>query len=165
MPSFVHLSKTHPDLTCMCGEKAVLDELDCVLLLDSPSQQLLSYDTTFQLGDFYTLFSTSPVIPAAFLIHECKLQAVHEDFFSTCTKLSKSLRSANFPIVTDEERGIVNAVSASLPRASNIRCWNHLLQNVALWIHSHGATGADFSVYLTDVRNIFYQASEDDYRS
>ena len=53
IPSFVHWIKTHPDLMCICGEKAILDELDRVLLLDSPSQQLLSYDTTFQLGDFY----------------------------------------------------------------------------------------------------------------
>jgi len=42
--------------------------------------ELLSYDTTFQLGDFYvsvlcfrhTLFKEAPVIPAAFLVHERK---------------------------------------------------------------------------------------------
>ena len=78
MPSFIHLIKTYPDLVCIYGEKSMLNELDRILLLDSPSCQLLSYDTTFQLGDFYisilsfrhTLFTKSPVMPAAFLIYE-----------------------------------------------------------------------------------------------
>ena len=52
MPSFIHLIKTHPDLVCVCGEAAMLEELDHVLLLDSPSHQLLSYYTTFQLGNY-----------------------------------------------------------------------------------------------------------------
>ena len=142
------------------GEKAMRDELNRVLLLDSPSQQLLSYDTTFQLGDFYilvlafrhTLFSKPPLIPAAFLIHEpTKRQAIHEEFFVTCAKLCKSLGSANFPIVTDQERGIVKAVSAIIPGASHIRCWNHLLRDITRWLRNHGATSADISVYLIDV--------------
>ena len=53
VPSFVHSIKTYPDLVCICDEKSMLNELDRVLPLDSPSCQLLSYDTTFQLGDFY----------------------------------------------------------------------------------------------------------------
>ena len=123
---------------CICEVKAMLDELDHVLLLDSPSQQLLSYDPTFQLGDFqisvlasrHALFSKPSVIPAAFLIHERKLQTIHKEFFVTCTKLCKSLGSTNFPIVTDEEKGIVNAISAIILGASHIRCWNHLFKVV-----------------------------------
>ena len=172
MPSFVYSIKTHPDLMCICGEKTMLDELYRVLLLASPSQQLLSYDTNFYLGDFYvsvlscqhTLFSASPIIPAAFLIHERKRQGIHEEFLSMCTKLCKSLTSASFSIVTNEERGIVNAVSTTLTRASNERCWNHLLRNVTRWLCSHGATSADISVYVADLRNVFHQGSEDGYR-
>ena len=82
MPEFVHKVKTYPDMLCKCGHKAILDELDTVLLLQSPSPQLMSYDTMFQLGDFYvsvltfrhTLFKESPVIPATFLVHERKFQ-------------------------------------------------------------------------------------------
>ena len=89
MPEFVHKIETYPDTLCVCGHKAILDEFDKVLLLHSPSPQLMSYDTTFQLGDFYvsvftfrhTLFKESPVIPATFLIHERKFQYCHEQLF------------------------------------------------------------------------------------
>ena len=82
MPDFVHVIRTHPDLVCICAHKALLEELDRVLLVESSSPQLLSYDTTFQLGDFYistltfrrTLFEEAPVIPAAFILHEKKTE-------------------------------------------------------------------------------------------
>ena len=53
LPNFLHTICTHPDLVCVCGNKALFAKLDRVLIIDSPSAQLLSYDTTFQLGDFY----------------------------------------------------------------------------------------------------------------
>ena len=98
MPDFIHQIKTFPDLVCVCGQIAMFQELDHVLLVKSPSPQLLSYDTTFQLGDSYvsvlsfrhTLFKEVPVTPAAFLIHERKFQPYHEEFLATCTKLAHS---------------------------------------------------------------------------
>ena len=67
----------------------VLEEFDRVLLLGS-SEQLLSYDTTFQLGDSYvspllfhhTLFLEYPSIPAFFLSMNASLQKSTESFFS-----------------------------------------------------------------------------------
>ena len=50
---FIHVVITHLDLVCVCGSKELLQEFDRVLLLQSPVAQLLSYDTTIQLGDFY----------------------------------------------------------------------------------------------------------------
>ena len=116
----------------------MLNELDCVLLLDSPSCQLLSYDTTFQSGDFYisilsfphSLFTKSPVMPAAFLLYECKLQAYHAEFFDVCTKLCSSQKNTTFPIVKDEEKAFVNAIAAILPKATHLRCWNHILCDI-----------------------------------
>ena len=172
MPDFIHQIKTFPDLVCVCGQKAMLQELDRVLLVKSPSPQLLSYDTTFQLGDFYvsvlsfrhTLFKETPVIPAAFLIHERKFQPHHEEFLATCTKLAHSLRKCSYPVITDEERGIVNAITSTLPAAIRLRCWNHIFQDVTRWLCSHGAKSEEISIYLTDVRDLFHQASEVEYR-
>ena len=118
LPDFVHAICTHPHLVCICINKELLDELDCVLLVQSPSPQLLSYDTTFQLGDFYvstlafrhTLFKEAPVIPVAFLIHERKLQACHDELFGICCKLVPALK----PIVTDEEQTYVNTPKVTL---------------------------------------------------
>lgn len=90
LPEFVWVIQTYLSLICVCGMQEVLDQLDRLLLVDSPSQQLLSYDTTFQLGYFYvspllfrhTLFTESPVLPALFLIHERKFETAHEQLFN-----------------------------------------------------------------------------------
>ena len=37
VPDFVQSIRTHPDLVCVCGSKALHDELDRVLMVDSPS--------------------------------------------------------------------------------------------------------------------------------
>ena len=63
----------------------MLGELEKVLYFDT-TEQCLSYDTTFQLGDFYVLalffrhiiFRENPCMPALFLIHERKFQQHHE---------------------------------------------------------------------------------------
>ena len=74
------------------------------------------YDTTFQLGDFYvspllfrhTLFSSSPVIPVLFLVHERKFQLVHDEFMKQLARLVPSLVAEKWkvPLVTDDEAGI-----------------------------------------------------------
>ena len=122
MPDFIHERKTQPDLVCVCNQKVMFQELDRVLLLDSPSPQLVTYNTAFQPGDFYisiftfrhTLFKEAPVMPAAFLIHERKFHSSHEELLIICTKLARLLRKTTHPIVTDEEKVIVNAVTNNL---------------------------------------------------
>ena len=44
LPEFVWVIQTYPDLICVCGMKKVLDQLDRLLLINSPLTQLLSYD-------------------------------------------------------------------------------------------------------------------------
>ena len=112
-------------------------------MLDS-TPQLLSYDTTFQLGDFYvsilsfrhTLFKEKHVIPAAFLllVHERKFSTYHKELFTVCNKLVPSLRRTTYPLVTDEERAIVNAISEIFPNIPQLRCWNHIFRNITRWL-------------------------------
>ena len=83
IPGFVWKIVTYPDLVIF-GLQELLEELDKVLLLDC-DHQLLSYDTTFQLGDFYvspllfrhTVFNNRPTIPAIFMLHERKKTETH----------------------------------------------------------------------------------------
>ena len=99
LPQFVWFIQTYPDLLCICGIQEILDQLDRILLIDSSFPQLLSYDTTFKLGDFYVstllfrhvIFKESPVIPALFLIHERRFQSTHEIFFQIAIKKVPSL--------------------------------------------------------------------------
>ena len=130
LPQFVWLIQTFPDLICVCGIKEILDQFDCVLLVDLVNPQLLSYDTTFQLGDFYvssllfrhTIFKESPVIPALFLIHERKFQSAHEILFRIAKEKVPSLSRSVYPIVTDEEKAINNAITNIIPNARRLRC-------------------------------------------
>ena len=86
---------TYSDLVSVFGQKALLYELGKVLLLKSLPPQLLSYDTTFQLGDFYisvlsfhhTLFKEAPTILAAFLLNERKFEEHHKEMLNICIKL------------------------------------------------------------------------------
>ena len=81
---FVWKIITFPALVCIFGLKEILEEFDKVLQPEHGSQ-FLSYDTTFQLGDFYVstllfrhiVFKEQPCIPAMFLIHERKLMETH----------------------------------------------------------------------------------------
>ena len=123
LDNFVKIITTFPNLVVICGLNNLLAELDMVLQLDSNQYQLLSYDTTFELGDFYlspllyrhTLFKSCPAIPALFLIHERKFQRDHETFMEYLSTLVPTLGKGKkrVPLVTDEEAGI-NAVSKLL---------------------------------------------------
>ena len=116
LENYVKVITTYPDLVVICGLDQIIKELNLVLQLESHQPQLLSYDTTFQLGDFYVspllfrhnFFSTSPVIPVLFLIHERKYKRIHEEFMQLVAKVVPSLVNGKklIPLVTDEETGI-----------------------------------------------------------
>ena len=138
--NFIHRITTFPDVSVVCYNPALVEVFNS--LLSSPTESskptvTLTYDTTFNLGDFYvsvllfrqTDFDPSPIVPLAFLIHERKLQATHEDFFShfksICPKLD---RAVNLIMVTDNETAITNSITMTFPNLSTFLCWNHLLQ-------------------------------------
>ena len=170
-PSFIHKIETYPDMVCVCGRREILNEFEKVLLLQSPSSQLLSYDTTFQLGDFYvsalvfrhTLFQEAPIIPAMFLLHERKFQQCHQQLFQEAIKHVPALKSVKHPMVTDEEKGIVNAVEICLPNIVRVRCWNHIIRDVTRWLRAHGAPSLDVQEYISDIRGLFHKPSRLEY--
>ena len=53
MNGFVKVITTFPDLVVICGLDCITKELNSLLNTQTENPQLLSYDTTFQLGDFY----------------------------------------------------------------------------------------------------------------
>ena len=63
----------------------MLMHLGSILQVVPKEEQLLSYDTTFSMGDFYvsallfkySILEESRVVPALFLIHERKFQNHH----------------------------------------------------------------------------------------
>ena len=171
-PGFVWKITTFPDLICICGLQEILDELDRVLVLHSPSQ-LLSYDTTFQLGDFYVspfifrhvVFKQRPCIPAMFLIHERKFTATHQEILKACIEKVPSLLKVKCPLVTDREKAIVNAMKADLPGIKVVHCWNHIFRDVRMWCRKHGAPAGDISLYCDHLFQLFHSPTEVEYET
>lgn len=163
---------TFPDLVCIFGLKEILDEFDKVLQLEH-SSQLLSYDTTFQLGDFYVstllfrhiVFKEQPCIPAMFLIHERKLTETHRFMFQECLVRIPYLKKATCPIVTDNEKAIVNVIHDVLFNIPHVLCWNHLIHDVRYWLQKHAAPSADIATYIGDVRSLFHSPTEEMYNN
>ena len=112
---FIHYISTYSDLAVVAGSKGIIDELNSIIKLKDP-EFLFSYDTTFCLGEFYVsplifkniLFENNPLMAALFLIHERKLQEIHNIFFKTLSSQVRPLRGP--PIATDMETAIVRAI-------------------------------------------------------
>lgn len=170
---FVKRIITYPDLIVIFGDSRMLQELDNILLVESKCPQLLSYDTTFQLGDFYlspllfrhTLFSESPVVPALFLLHERKFKSVHDEFMKLTAEVVPNLAKMGkiVPVVIDDEVGISQAIGSHLSQTKRVICWNHIINSVKTWLRKHGATSAEMPVYVSHVRELLCQDSPSSY--
>ena len=173
LDGFVAKITTYPDLMVICGSNLMVSELDRVLQTSTEAPQLLSYDTTFQLGDFYLspllfrhiAFTPSPVLPVLFLIHERKFKMAHEEFMKHVNHVVPALSKCqrNIPIVADNEEGICRAIDQHLPRLTRLRCWNHTINAAKAWLRKHGASGSEFPIYVSHLRELFCQPSEEAY--
>ena len=117
---------TFPDLLRFFGNPDLLKELNNVLELSQGEDNIqlyFSYDTTFNIGNFYVsplvfrhiLFEGDPVIPVAFMLHERKFQNVHERFWQHLLTKIPNLKSTPVPVVVDKEMGITNAIAKTVP--------------------------------------------------
>lgn len=173
---FVAKITTYPDLILVCGLKEITREFDRVLHFgcSSGNPQLLSYDTTFQLGDFYlspllfrhVAFVGGPVIPALFLIHERKFQSVHEELMHHAGKAVPTMKKIrDTPIVVDEEAGICRAIDQVFPNLVRLRCWNHSINAIKTWLRKHGALSSEIAVYVDHFRELLHLETEEEYTS
>ena len=168
---FVHKVITYPDLVVICGLKQMLAEVNRLLQLES-SLQLMSYDTTFKLGDFYVspllfrnvLFRKSPVMPAMFMLHERKLRSTHDELMRVVASELSCLVSGKYmvPLVTDEEKGF-EVIDDHLPKIRRFFCWNHIINAAKIWLKRHGASASEIPVYVSNMRELFHQETEEKY--
>ena len=95
---------------------------------------------------------TSPTIPVAFMIHDRKQTKMHSKFFECVADNISQLRKKPFPIIVDREPGITKAIRNHFPNASILYCWNHLLQDLKVWLTGRDATMEDRTVYMTELK-------------
>lgn len=135
----------------------------------------LSYDTTFEMGDFYvsvltyrhTEFEEMPVVPLMFMLHMDRLQRIHEFFFSRVAELIPQIsESSKVIIVTDAEKGITNAVFRTWPNIPMFRCWIHAWKNIKLHLSKINIRDkSSAGTYKSDFMQLLSQKSERSYKS
>ena len=157
--SFTWKVQTIPDLVVIVGLKDMLKELQTVIDACKTEEQLLGYDTTLSLGDFYvsvllykhTLFNEEPVIPSLFLIHERKFTSHHKLLFEVLRKEITGLR--NIPIVTDNETAIINAIESET-KLFPVGCHRHLRNDIKRWLCENGVEPDKKAFYIADVQEL-----------
>jgi hypothetical protein len=85
---FIKAITTIPDLLITAYDPVLLEEINKMLKVYN-GKVLFSYDTTFNLGDFYlsvllcqhALLKNDPMIPIMYLFHDRKLESEHAHFF------------------------------------------------------------------------------------
>jgi hypothetical protein len=165
---FVRQITTFPDLEVVFGMEELLEDMQRELQLNAP-RQVVSYDTTFQLGNFYlsfaiyrlTIFKGEPCIPALFLLHERKFARTHRTFFRHLKEVIPG--NCRVSIVTDRERAITTAITAEVPSLPQVFCWNHIFRDVRNWLVKHGATRKEIPLITSQLRTLFCQPSQQDY--
>ena len=160
---FIHFLSTYTDLCVVAGDVEMVQELNTVIQLRD-EDLLLSYDTTFNLGEFYVsplvfkhvIFEANPLVAGLFLIHERKLSETHEHFFKILSSSVKNMKGV--PIVTDMESAIVKAIRENTT-LKQIGCWHHLRQDVQRWL-SDNLPKVERSKYVNERYDILRTTTE-----
>lgn len=160
IPDFVWSIRTYPDLVLCCGLSSLME------MVNGFSSVTMSYDTTFNVGDFYLsslvvkfpCFCEAPSIPVCFVIHERKFKSVHSEFcenLATRIKLKKGV-----VLVTDGEQAIVKSFTDKFSSWCLVSCWNHVLTDIEMWLKKHGGSADDIVVYKQNVRELLQCTTE-----
>ena len=119
---FIRSIRSEPDLQIFCGLDEAFDLANRVFKRSEKSvhfNQLLSYDTTFNIGEHYISILLAQnfevqgdkMFPVAYFIHERKRCEDHRAFFDFVFK--KLQINDHIPIVTDRERAITTILTSS----------------------------------------------------
>ena len=131
--------------------------------------QLLSYDTTFDLTDSYVstlvmrniYLEKSPIFPVAYMMHNVKKSAVHRTFWvkmDEALKLGKYVDKIVFTM--DRETSFAKELRRQIPGASIVFCHNHILTDVKVWIKKHGGKSDDIKALTAQVKILLDCTSE-----
>lgn len=174
----IHVIEIYPDTNVIFGDPSCIDLANHLLkrsFINKHIPQLVSYDTTFNLGDFYvsvlvmrnTDIVGDPIFPVLFMIHERKLLRMHELFWGSFIKklIHFEKYGHNVPIITDREKSIASAIlnSISIADTNLIFCHNHLIRDVKQWLHTNNAIQDDFKVYINEIKYLIEIKNENEF--
>jgi len=162
LDEFVWKIETYPDLLIVIGLKSIVDEFNRFIdvnLENSGTKQYFSYDTTFEIGDFFLtpfifrhiLFEGSPLVPLAYMIHERRQQNAHSIFVKLLKEKCPAINRTKVPLILDREKAMTNAFQQGLPNLDILYCWNHLRRDVKLWLRKHCASTTEIPFYMDGI--------------
>mgnify|MGYP007123528172 CR=1 FL=1 len=128
-------------------------------------RQEVSYDTQFELGDFYVSTLTvkdirlenretgkNPIVAGFTVLHDRKFQADHETAFRRITELVPELKTQKFVATCDGEfRGLLKS---TFKKAFVANCEIHIWKDIARWVGKHGGTKAQVEFYKDQYRDL-----------
>ena len=82
------------------------------------------------------MFVENPILPLAVLLHDTKRQLSHDRFVQILQQEIPSMPK-HCVLVTDGEDALKNAFRSHYPKLDQLRCWNHLNQNIKAAAKSH----------------------------
>lgn len=170
---FVHGITVFPDLAIVFGSTEIIQEVNKLLKVKSDEPVLLSYDTTFELGDFYLsilvakhiLFRGGKTVPVAFMIHDRKSQHLHDSFWRKIKSLMPNIVDGRHVLVVDREIAFQNAVSDVLPNLKLVLCWNHIKRDLIYKLKKSGAKSDDLTVYSRQLEQLLHAEDENEFEA
>ena len=167
-PGYVRYITTYPDLCIIIGTPHMTETLVDTLKINS-KDQLLSYDTTFQLGEFYVspvlfrnvAFEGSPVMMLGAMLHEGKHELFHKQLFRY---LFQGINVKDIPIATDEETALVNAIEEETDMI-RLGCYRHLRGDIQRWVDDNAGTKDDRQAYTEEVQTLLSCETKEEFHT
>ena len=131
IPDFVRHVDVVPDYNSVMISQEIINFVTKLINQNNIEHVIFSYDTTYQIGDFYCsvlvmkvpCFVEEPVIPVSFVLHDRRFCEVHNMFFSYLRKLIPKLNSERcVDFIIDREKALLNALRTILPEANIVNC-------------------------------------------
>ena len=73
------------------------------------------------------------------------MKSTHDELMKVAAKELSSLVNKGkrrVPMVTDGEKGF-DAIDDNLPNVCRFYCWNHIINNIKMWLRHHGASASE----------------------
>ncbi|XP_063787335.1 uncharacterized protein LOC134936259 [Pseudophryne corroboree] len=165
LDNFIRNFTLLPELIIVVSLPKIVDLYNEVCSINQ--HQLLSYDTTFTIGDYYVSpivfkcpwFKGQPSIPLAAMIYDNGSAEVHKTFFNILNDLTVNFNNADIRLVTSREGAIANALDSVVPEITHVLRWDHILKEVESWVSGHKSR-ADKMDYVSHVRHLLESDSE-----
>ena len=146
----------------------IITQFNQLVYVTTSEQLFLSYDTTFNLGDYvsaiifkHVLFKETPLIPLAFVIHDRKFGSVHECLFNFLKSTFPKTMKRKSPIVVDREPGIGKAIKNVLPDSPFF--FVGIIYVVILSTGYSNCTSDSTKLYLDQFKQMLHCYSADDF--